>query len=397
MDGVAGRPGVGSSGTQPPATVATASGGWLLGTMFSVTGQVAWLNGYWHWVPGNGDTTPRKFALWNVTSTTTQQVVTGSVVTSGTMTLGAFNFVALPTPIQVSPAALYVAATGWSVTTGIPVSANQFGAAEPYAAGITNGILTGWSGLSGSNKFPAASLNYGHGQNMFSNLLGSDPSVAMPNNGSGDDILWVDVSVSDTAPVTYTGSYRLYPNRFDFANFSLDTADNFTLGLEFSLSTASTINNIWFYSPATVTQLPTAVGVYQVSNTTLVATNSSPSWSGAAGSGWISAPLTGSLSAGTRYKAVVFNGAVTPAIWNPAAANYWSTGFGANGLVSGPITAPNNATATSPGQNSYHLGNVIHFPDTNVGPFDYGLDIELTPLAASTYVPALISQRGGLH
>src|SRR6185437_16592867 len=113
---------------------------------------------------------------------------------------------------------------------GIPVTGGQFGTGNPYADGITNGILTGWSALSGSNKFPAAATNYNLGQNLFSNVLGADPTAAMANNGSGDDLLWTDIIVSDTAPATYTGSYRLYPNKGDLGNFSLGTANNFTLG-----------------------------------------------------------------------------------------------------------------------------------------------------------------------
>jgi hypothetical protein len=382
MDGASGRPGVGSSGTQPPSSVTSTSGGWLLGTIFSVTGQMGWLNGYWHWVPGNGDTTARKFALWNRYSTSAQNLVTDSTVTSGTMTLGAFNYVPLATPIQLAPGALYVAACGWTVTTGIPVSSGQFGSGDPYAAGITNGPLSGWSAISGSNTFPAATVNYNIGQGLFSNALGADPSAAMPNNGSGDDNLWVDVQVSSTAPSGYAGSYRLYPNMADLGNYSLDTANNFTLGMEFSLSQACTVNNVWFYSPATVTQLPTAVGVYQVSGASLVTSNNSPSWSGAAASGWISTPLTGTLAAGPSYKVVVLNGAGSPAIWNAAVANYWSTGFGSAGLTAGPVTAPDNAAADAPGQESYNLGAALTYPGTNAGPYTYGLDIEVTPQAA---------------
>jgi hypothetical protein len=382
FDGTAGRPGVGSSGTQPPAAVSAASGGWLLGTLFSVTGQVGWLNGYYLWVPGNGDTGPVKFATWNRYSNSAQVVVAGSTVTSGTLTAGAMNYVPLATPVQLAPAALYVAAAGWTVTNGIPVSGAQFGAGNPYAAGVTNGILTGWSSTGGSSKFPALTGNYNLGQGVFSNVLGGDPAAAMPNNGSGDDNLWVDVQVSDTAPGSYTGSYRLYQNKTDLGNYSLDTASNFTLGLEFTLSSACTVNNVWFYSPATVTQLPTRIGVYQVSNTTLVLDNQSPSWSGAAGSGWVSAALSGSLLASTKYKVAVLNAAGSPAAWNAACASWWSTGFGGSGLVSGPISAYSNAAADSPGQSTYHAGATLTYPATNVGPYEYGLDIEVTPVPA---------------
>ncbi len=367
--------------TNGPAAVAAASGGWLLGVMFSVTGGVKWLNGYYHWVPNNGDATPRKFALWTISSTTTQSVIANSTVTSGTMTLGAWNFVPLPSPIQLAPSVLYCAAVGWTVTTGIPVTSGQFGAAEPFAAGIVNGPLTAWSALAGSNKFPGASLNYGHGQMMFSNVLGADPAAAMPNNGSGDDNLWVDVQVDDTAPAGYSGTYRLYPGKVDLGNFSLDTANGFTLGLEFSLTQQVTLSKGWFYSPAGVAVLPTEVGVYRVSDKTLVAHNAAASWSGAAASGWISTTLTGTLDAGTNYKYVVFQGANS--IWNAAVANWWTgSGFGGSGLTTGPATMPNSAGADV-SQNSYHQAGVISYPDTTAGPFEYGLDFEFTPLAAS--------------
>ena len=380
MDGVAGRPGVGSSGTQPPANVTATSGNWLLGTQFSVTGQMAWLNGYYFWVASNGDTGPQKFALWNYYGDTggAGVLVAGSTVTSGTLTASQFNFVPLATPIQLAPGAQYIAATGWVATNGIPVTSAQFDNGDPYASGVTNGILTGWSNATGSNAFPG--VNTFAGQCVFSNVLGSDPGAALPNNGSGADNLWVDIQVSDTAPGGYAGSYRAYPNTLGFGNSSLDTANNFTLGMEFILSQACTVNTVWFYSPSTVTQLPTEIGVYQVSGTSLVLSNAAPSWSGAAGSGWISASLTGSLSASTKYKVVVLNGAGSPAIWNAAIANYWSTGFGANGLTAGPITVYNNATADAPGQESYNLGATITYPNTNAGPYSYGLDIEVTPV-----------------
>ena len=382
MDGVAGRPGVGSSGTQPPASVTSTSGGWLLGTQFSVTGQMAWLNGYYVWVASNGDTGAQKFALWNHygASGGGQTVISGSTVTSGTLTAGAWNYVALSTPIQLAPGMQYVAATGWTVTNGIPLTTAQFGGSEPYSGGITNGILTGWSSSVGTNAFPG--VNTLTGQGVFSNVLGSDPGAAMPNNGSDSDNFWVDVQVSDTAPGGYAGSYRLYPNTADFGNYSNDTANNFTLGKQFILSQGCTISNIWFYSPSGVTQLPTEIGVYQSSGPALVASNASPSWSGAAGSGWVKASLSGTLSASVKYKIAVLNGAGSPAIWNGAIANYYTTGFGASGLTAGPITVYDNATADSPGQESYNAGATITYPGTNAGPYAYGLDIELTPVAA---------------
>ncbi len=295
LDGVAGRPGVGSSGTQPPASPASYSGPFLAGMLFSVTGQMAWLEGYQWWVcPSGQSVAAQKFALWNITSTSAQSVVPGSVVTSGPLTAGAMNFVPLATPVQLAPGTLYNAATGWSTvgTTGFPVSNNQFGATQPYASGITNGPLTAWSDLGASHEFPAASLNYGKDQGLFG-TASADPSLNMPAGGSNSAIFWAGVRVGDTAPAGYAGSYRFYPNMGDLGNYSLDTANGFTLGKQFSVSQACTVDNGWFFSPPTVTKLPDAIGVYRVSDQALIGVNNSPSWSGAAGSGWIGAAMPG--------------------------------------------------------------------------------------------------------
>ena len=106
-------------------------------------------------------------------------------------------------------------------------------------------------------------------------------------------------------------------------------------------------------------------------------------WSGAAGSGWISAALAGSLAAGVNYKVAICNGAASPAIWSAAVANYYTTGFGSGGLTAGPISVPNNASALSPGQESYNLGATPAYPSTNAGPFAYGLDLEVTLVTGS--------------
>ena len=382
MDGVGTRPGVGSSGTQPPASPDAYGGNFIAGTIFSALGEMLWLNGYYWWVPPGGDTGAQKFCLWNRYGTgSTQVLVPDSTVTSGTLTANSFNYIPLATPIQLAPGELFVAATGWTSVNGFPITNNQFGATQPYAAGIVNGPLTGWSDVGGSNTFTGNSANWGLNQGCFS-VASNDPTVQMPNAGSNSSNFWIDVLLSDTAPSGYSGSYRVYRNMNDAIGYNNDTANNFTLGMEFSLTEACTINNVWFYSPSGVTQLPTEIGVYQVSDTTLVASNSSPSWSGAAGSGWMSAALTGTLAASTSYKVVVLNGAGSPAIWNGATANYWSTGYGASGLTAGPITVPDNASADSPGQESYNLGATITYPNTNAGPYTYWLDIEVTPQAA---------------
>ena len=90
MDGASGRPGVGSSGTQPPSAGTSYSGDYLAGIVFNVNQGNLWFQGYWWWVGGSGqDTTALKFALWQQTSSGGGgggTLVPGRVVTSGTLT-----------------------------------------------------------------------------------------------------------------------------------------------------------------------------------------------------------------------------------------------------------------------------------------------------------------------
>lgn len=375
MDGVSGRPGNGPS-------VSAYSGAFIGGHMWKVTQSGLWFKGYWHWVPTGGDTTARKFALWQLTDTThsiQRVLVPGTTVTSGTLTAGQWNFVALPSPIGLSRQLPYVAAYGYTATAGFPDTQNQFGSGHPYSAGITNGPLVMYSDQTGTNKEPFTS-NFNQG--LFS-TGGSDPSVTFPSTGDVSSNFWIDVEVTDVAPAG--ASYRLFPQTQEPINWVLDTANNFTLGLEFVLSQACLLDKFWFYSPASVTQLPTRCLIWKVSDHSIVTgtDKNPPTWSGAAGSGWVSATYStpAKLPAG-RYKLSVFNGAGTPAIWNPTTNLFWGTaGVGAGGITNGPISAPDSASATSPGQSTYNLGATLTYPLTYAttpadGP-NYWQDIEV--------------------
>jgi hypothetical protein len=75
-----------------------------------------------------------------------------------------------------------------------------------------------------------------------------------------------------------------------------------TAGIEISVSVAGTLAGLWLYSPPgeSLTSLPTEIALYTVTGTTLV-TSQTPSWSGAAGSGWVFAAFSSppSLTAST--------------------------------------------------------------------------------------------------
>lgn len=394
VDGAGGRPGPGSSVLTPPTGPAAASGGWLLGTMATLTGGTQWLYGYDFWVAPGGDTAPAggfTFATWNVYGSSSEILVPGSTAAKSTLTADTMNRVLLATPIQVAPGEIYVHAVGWTASAGIPLSSGQFGSGNNYAAGITNGPLVAWpnTNAGGTNPFGGVTpyaTQFSMGQGLFSNVLGSDPTAHMPNNASGNDFFWISPVISSTAPAGFAGSSRLHPNAHALGcsiNNGADTVGPFTLGLEFSVNVACTLDNIWFYSDPAVTVLPTAIGLFQVSGPALVNSNSSPSWSGSAGAGWVSAAAGWALQPGVNYKAAVLGG--NGAVFNYYIADFWepSAGFGGSGLTAGPVSFPSTATAASPGQASYNAGATLTYPSTNAGPYDYLLDVEVTPVTGT--------------
>jgi hypothetical protein len=377
MDGLSGRPGNG------PASANAYSGNYLGGIGFEVTASNKWLAGYWWWVCNTGQQTgAQKFALWQIVNSTTGILIPGSVVTSGALTAGQWNYVPLPAPVPLSigaglgAGAAYMAVTGYVSTTGIPYTANQFTTGDPYVNGITNGPLFAW-GIPNALSVP---------QGADSTVLGSDPAAAMPDNDASSANFWVDVQITDQAPAGT--SYRLWPSQPNPANWANDgpPQSNWTLGTEFNLSQACALDNIWFYSQAGATQLPTDCSIYSVPAQAKVAgtNNSSPSWSGAAGSGWVSCPYTGVVLPAGDYKVAVYNGGSVASPWSATSFPYWSgTAPGANGITAGPLSAPNTATATAPGQSTYQVGDA--YPLTYAAAANgatYWVDVEVTPVAS---------------
>ena len=127
-------------------------------------------------------TSPQKFALWQVYGAAEGNVVPGSVVTSGTLTAGQWNYISLPTPLPLSigdlaglGAAVYQAATGFS--NSFPDTNSQFGAGDPYASGITDGPLFAYSDQGASAPSPTSATSF---QGSFG-VAGTDPSVTMPD------------------------------------------------------------------------------------------------------------------------------------------------------------------------------------------------------------------------
>ena len=165
----------------------------------------------------------------------------------------------------------------------------------------------------------------------------------------------MDLQVSDAAPTQYSGSYRLWPNKYDASpTTSGDSAVNYVVATEVDLSQSCALNKIWYYSPPNTTQLATECGVWDISTRKLVATNDSPSWSGDAGSGWVSCAFPGQILAAGKYRVAVYNGAAHPVDWSPKQLNYWDSGVGQKGITNGPLSAPSLAA----GLDGEHLSGI---------------------------------------
>jgi hypothetical protein len=356
-----------------PATAVSYSGPFEAGIVFGVTTGGCWLDGYWWWVCSSGQSTAaQKFALWQTYNGQQGTLVSGSVVTSGTLTAGQWNFVPLTTKLPLAMGATYVAATGFS--GGFPDTNNQFGSGQPYAAGIVSGPLTAYSDATGSLPSP-----FNTAQGVFS-VASTDPTAAMPIYGSSTSNFWMDLQV-DTTPPTGT-SYRLWPSYPTIPGGLDSDKAGYTLATEFTLSQSCTLDNIWFYSASGAAALPSQCAIWSVSSQSVVSgtNDTSPSWSGAAGSGWVSCSYSGVTLPAGDYRVAVYYGGGSE--WYQTNTGYWNSGgAGVGGITSGPLTAPGESTASSPGQGSYHSGSWA-YPSTYASGSpgeNYWVDVEVTP------------------
>ena len=338
---------------------------------FKVTTGGCWLDGYWWWVCNSGSpTSAQKFALWQMYGGGVGALVSGSVAMSGALTAGQWNYVPLAQPLPLAIGTQYVAATGF--TGSFPITSGQFGSGGLYSAGITSGPLFAYSDGSGSAPAPYTA------QGTFG-TQGSDPSVSVPTGGSGSSNFWMDVQV-DTNPAPGT-SYRLWPSYPNITGQPSNDAGQQTTGTEFKLSEPCTLDNIWFYSPPGVSVLPSRCAIWDVSTQTVVAgtDNTSPSWSGAAGSGWVACAYSGVTLPAGDYKTTIYYGGGSK--FYMETVDYFSSGAGVNGITAGPLTCPNTANATPPGNSTYQNGP-FSYPDTFDGEDDgenRWVDVEVTP------------------
>lgn len=369
--------------TNGPSTATSFAGTFLSGVVFSVTQPTMYISGYYWWVCNSGGqpTSSQTFALWNAGGGgSAHALVTSGTTTSGALTAGQWNYVPLSTPIPLSENQLYVAATGF--TGSFPDTNNQFGAGNPYAAGITNGPLFAYSDTGGSAPTPGSPL----GQGLFASGAGTDPTAVMPGGVSNSANFWIDVQITNAVPSPSTATYRLFPSTPSPWALSGTAGGNYTLTVEFKLSQACYIKKLWLYSGSGCAILPSRCGIFSVASQLEVAgsDNSSPSWfvspgnAASAGGGWcyVDYSSTNLVLPPGSYRAAVYS--VGASNWFSYTNAYWSTSLGSTGVANGPISAPGNSTADAPGQ-SGSLSNSWGYPNAVSNSNGFWIDMEVAP------------------
>src|SRR5690242_7639792 len=168
---------------------------------------------------------------------------------------------------------------------------------------------------------------------------------------------------------------KVAPTGFSLGQNSFNTQ----LYTIFNVSESTTLAGISFYSNSVATLLPIATGIFEVGNTTPIYTNTSPTWDGAAGSGWVTTTneTAISLSAGTDYIVCV----VGP---SDAAGNSWLCFITPDTfpITNGAVTAPASSGALT---NSPYIdggANATPIYPTSSTDIEWFVDVQLTPASS---------------
>jgi hypothetical protein len=162
-------------------------------------------------------------------------------------------------------------------------------------------------------------------------------------------------------------SYTLF-SRSDTPNHLDSATEILTNGIKFSVSSPANLTGYWFYSFSGAGQLPARVALFDNTGTLVPGTDdTSPSWSGAAGSGWVKYTFASppALSTGIQYTAAVSNSPTSGNTWYSITAGSWS-----GGITNGPLSCPDQADTF----NDFSWG----FPSGAFGNFNIWLDVEVT-------------------
>jgi len=335
------------------------------GMGFWVTQKTMYFEGYWWWVcPSSQSTAPQKFCLWQDTGDADTKgdygaLVEASVVTSGTLTAGQWNWIPLPQPIPLSQYIAYRATT--ASPRYAPVTNGQFGSGGAYAAGITNGPLFAFADATSGNS---GDVNFFQAGNCTWQQGTLDPTSVYPGSGFNGFNLWVDVQVTDQVPAG--ASYRCWPNQPN-PLYPPEAALPYTVSTQLAVSEPAQVLKFWFMSQAGNQKLPAICGIWDTETQQVVpgSVNNSPTWrlpDGSAagpGEGWCycdysAANLT--LAANHSYR--IAAGMYEPGfVWYSGDQGYWLTNGGgfpsqgvgaAHGAGNGIIACVPCGLATNP-------------------------------------------------
>jgi hypothetical protein len=345
-------------GQAAPAGVTYAVATATFGTVFKLS-QPAALTGIWYYSAPSDAALPTECGIWDVAS---KSLVPGTHVTSPSWS-GARGSGWIKAAYN-GAVTLDARADGYATT--VLYSGNK--GFNTVTFPVTSGIITA----------PVASV-FGNTNAVFQ----ASGTFAFPVTGSGGGNNWLtDVEVT---AIPFTPSYTLHNQEIFGYSIQPDVVP-FTLGVQFSVTTACALKGIWFLTPSggTGVTLPGMCVVYNADTTAQVAgtLNTSPAWAGAptGSGGWVKCPYTGAVTLlpGVHYYACVFNADLGAGQWFAAYGDYWDTGPGAPGITSGPLTAPNSAGALTAGQAPYNAATSLAFPNTSFTRSDWGVDVEVT-------------------
>ncbi len=169
------------------------------------------------------------------------------------------------------------------------------------------------------------------------------------------------------------------------------TSGNLTLGTEFEVSTGQGIYAVWFYSAPGALLLPSACAVWDLGTQAALVQSLSPTWSGTAGSGWVSCPFDGTVtvSPGGHYATSAYSAGASA--WRYHTPSYWTTGAGSAGISNGVLSAPPSAAAVN-GQGCAATG-LFACPTASGAGQNFWVDVEVgDPLviAPGTVTPSRV-------
>ena len=334
------------AGTDGPSTPVDFGSGFefVSGTGFCVTQETIYFEGYWWWVCGTEQSTaPQTFCLWQDTGDLDLlgdlgALVEASVVKSGELVGGQWNWVPLPKPIPLTQYISYRAATA-SPRYG-PTTDGQFGAGGVYATGITSGPLFAFADTSSGNS---SDVGWYQKNNCSWADNSLDPTTTYPGAGSSGLNVWLDIQVTDQAPAG--ASYRCWPNQPN-PLYPAEAALPFTVSTQIAVSTPAQVLKIWFLSQADNQKLPSICGIWDTATQQVVpgSVTNSPDWllaDGSAatpGAGWCYCDYSSTslvLEASHNYR--VAAGMYQPGyVWYSGAQGSWLVnggGYPATGMM----------------------------------------------------------------